>query len=429
MQRQSPSSSRSLPRNTIANSRGDVKAITTRTHVAYEGPSIPPTSSLPKEVEQEPEVTRDKVQTTNLSDPPKKLPKKLRDPGRFLIACDFHGLESCMALADLGASINLMPLYVWKKLSLPELTPTRMTLELATRSIAYPAGTSEDVFVQVGKFTFPADFFVIDYDVDPPVPLIIGRPFLRNKDDNFDLEADLRKIKYLLNQDPSTKSDIKIIDPIFKKFTDKPALDYSPPPRVDDDDIFDLKSDNDEWKKLFYVVEAHIVESNILPPQLLDSDSTLPEGSSESSEIASLSSSPFGNEDKVFKPSILFLGKTQIFNNESKDKDLILKDRSFLPIFSDQELIFHLELTVIELYYHKVFNPGVLTSKGLHYLTLELSQWTYETFKIINIHPNIFNEGPMKIFPSSVSAPRTKEFGATLAILRYPIGLEDVEAI
>ncbi|GKF79433.1 reverse transcriptase domain-containing protein [Tanacetum coccineum] len=109
----------------------------------------------------------------------KKLPKKLGDTGRFLILCDFYRLESCMALADLGASINLMPLSVWKKLSLLELTPTRMTLELATRTVAYPTGIAEDVFVQIGKFTFPADFVVIDYDVDPRVPLILGRPFLR----------------------------------------------------------------------------------------------------------------------------------------------------------------------------------------------------------------------------------------------------------
>nr|GEW97339.1 reverse transcriptase domain-containing protein [Tanacetum cinerariifolium] len=108
----------------------------------------------------------------------KKLLEKLRDPGRFLITCDFHGLESCMALADVGASINLMPLSVWKKLSLLDLTPTYMTLELATRSISYPAGIAEDVFMQVGKFTFPADFVVIDYDIDPHVPLILGRPFL-----------------------------------------------------------------------------------------------------------------------------------------------------------------------------------------------------------------------------------------------------------
>ncbi|GKG21180.1 reverse transcriptase domain-containing protein, partial [Tanacetum coccineum] len=107
------------------------------------------------------------------------LPEKLRDTGRFLIPCDFYGLESCIALADLGASINLMPLYVWKKLSLPELTPTRMTLELATPTVTYPTGIVEDVFIQVGKFTFPADFVIIDYDVDPRVPLILGRPFLR----------------------------------------------------------------------------------------------------------------------------------------------------------------------------------------------------------------------------------------------------------
>ncbi|GJW28781.1 reverse transcriptase domain-containing protein, partial [Tanacetum coccineum] len=71
-----------------------------------------------------------------------------------------------------------MPLSVWKMLSLPELTPTRMTLELAKRSVAIPVGVIGDVFVKVGKFFFPADFVVVDYDVDPRVPLILGRPFL-----------------------------------------------------------------------------------------------------------------------------------------------------------------------------------------------------------------------------------------------------------
>ncbi|GJU90094.1 reverse transcriptase domain-containing protein [Tanacetum coccineum] len=109
----------------------------------------------------------------------KKLPEKLRDLGKFLIPCDFSELEKCMALADLGASINLMPLSMWKKLMLLELVPTRMILELANRSVAYPAGIAEDVFIHVGKFTFPADFIVVDYDVDPRVTLILGRPFLR----------------------------------------------------------------------------------------------------------------------------------------------------------------------------------------------------------------------------------------------------------
>nr|GEW76297.1 heavy metal-associated isoprenylated plant protein 39-like [Tanacetum cinerariifolium] len=116
----------SLPSDTVANPRGDVKAITTRSDVAYEGPSIPPTSSpLSKEVKHEPEVTKD------------------------------------------------------KKLSLPELTPTRITLELANRSVAYPIDVAEYVFVKAGKFYFSANFVVVDYDVDPRVPLILGRPFLR----------------------------------------------------------------------------------------------------------------------------------------------------------------------------------------------------------------------------------------------------------
>ncbi|GJS60406.1 reverse transcriptase domain-containing protein [Tanacetum coccineum] len=109
----------------------------------------------------------------------KKLPEKLRDPGKFLIPCDFPELEKCMALADLGASLNLMPLSVWKKLMLPKLVHIRMTFELANRSIAYPPGIAEDVFVQVGKFTFLADFVVVNYNVNPSVPLILGRHFLR----------------------------------------------------------------------------------------------------------------------------------------------------------------------------------------------------------------------------------------------------------
>nr|GEW37030.1 reverse transcriptase domain-containing protein [Tanacetum cinerariifolium] len=109
----------------------------------------------------------------------KKLPKKLRDPDKFLIPCDFSELEECLALADHGASINIMPLSVWKKLSLPELTPTCMTLKLANRSVSIPVDVAEDVFVKVGKFYFLSDFVVVYYDVNPRFPLILGRPFLR----------------------------------------------------------------------------------------------------------------------------------------------------------------------------------------------------------------------------------------------------------
>ncbi|GJV65006.1 reverse transcriptase domain-containing protein [Tanacetum coccineum] len=109
----------------------------------------------------------------------KKLSEKLRDPGKFLIPCDFLKLVDWIALADLGASINLMPLSIWKKLSFPKLTPTQMILELADRSTTRSAGIAEDVFVKVGKFHFPTDFVVVDYVVDHRVPLILGRPFLR----------------------------------------------------------------------------------------------------------------------------------------------------------------------------------------------------------------------------------------------------------
>nr|GFD31338.1 reverse transcriptase domain-containing protein [Tanacetum cinerariifolium] len=88
-----------------------------------------------------------------------KLPKKLRDPGKFLIPYKFPGMDECLALADLGASINLMPLSVWKELALPELTPTCMTLELANHLVSNPIGIAKDVSVKVGMFHFPADFW------------------------------------------------------------------------------------------------------------------------------------------------------------------------------------------------------------------------------------------------------------------------------
>ncbi|GJV69977.1 reverse transcriptase domain-containing protein [Tanacetum coccineum] len=108
----------------------------------------------------------------------KKLPEKLEDPGQFLIPCNFSELK-CKALADLGASINLMPFFVNTKLGLPALQSTRMTLELANCSLCVPKGIARDVLVPMGRFTFPADFVVVDFECNYRVPLILGRPFLR----------------------------------------------------------------------------------------------------------------------------------------------------------------------------------------------------------------------------------------------------------
>nr|GEU84270.1 putative reverse transcriptase domain-containing protein [Tanacetum cinerariifolium] len=116
---------------------------------------------------------------SSISYPSKRNDERNRDPSKFLIPCDFPEMDECLALADLGASINLMPLSVWKRLFLPELTPTCMTLELADRSISQPIGVAEDVYVKVGKFHFPADFVVVDFDADPRVPQILERSFLK----------------------------------------------------------------------------------------------------------------------------------------------------------------------------------------------------------------------------------------------------------
>nr|GEX10327.1 reverse transcriptase domain-containing protein [Tanacetum cinerariifolium] len=187
-----------LPSNTVSNPKGELKAITTRSGLVTDGPTVPihPKSITPEvdECVEETYTDRDLAEYTIKVPPPpikkykppsqrefghpKKLPEKLRDPGKFLIPCGFSELK-CKALADLGASIILWPLSVWRELGLPELIPTRMTLELANRAICTPAGIARDVFVPVGKFTFPVDFVIVNYKSDPRFPLILGRPFLR----------------------------------------------------------------------------------------------------------------------------------------------------------------------------------------------------------------------------------------------------------
>ncbi|GJZ17706.1 reverse transcriptase domain-containing protein, partial [Tanacetum coccineum] len=172
----SSSGSGSLPSNTVANLRGDLKAIATRSGISYDGPPIPPpSSSLPKVVEREPEVTKDTVlpSTKNIQPPIVQIQALFDEPVLITFRVE------CLALADIGASINLMPLSIWKKLSFLELTPTQMILELVDRSTTSPSDIAEDVFVKVGKFHFLDDFIVVDYVVDPRVDLILGRPFLR----------------------------------------------------------------------------------------------------------------------------------------------------------------------------------------------------------------------------------------------------------
>ncbi|GJW42141.1 reverse transcriptase domain-containing protein [Tanacetum coccineum] len=116
-----------------------------------------------------------------------KVLEKLEDLGKFLIPCALQELNRTSDLADFGASINLLPQSIYKKLGLEALTPTRMTLELANRSITHPMGIAEDVVVRVDGFTFLADFVVVNFEPDPRVPIILGRPFLRTAKALIDL--------------------------------------------------------------------------------------------------------------------------------------------------------------------------------------------------------------------------------------------------
>nr|XP_009800876.1 PREDICTED: uncharacterized protein LOC104246699 [Nicotiana sylvestris] len=106
----------------------------------------------------------------------------LREIPNFTIHVRIGNIDVGHALCDLGASINLMPLSLFKQLGLGAPRPTTVTLQLADRSIAYPEGVIEDVLLQIGKFIFPADFIILDYEADELVPIILGRPFLATGD-------------------------------------------------------------------------------------------------------------------------------------------------------------------------------------------------------------------------------------------------------
>nr|GEV83350.1 DNA-directed DNA polymerase [Tanacetum cinerariifolium] len=225
-----------LPVNIITNPKEDLKGITTRSGTAYQGPTIPSTSLTPV-VERETEATKDTApRSTNwrsnglndrrnnwlrVKDWRFSLDNRRLDVfGASFVSRMHHVLSrlgltfyywrekrrssrnrrmaECLALADLGASINLIPMSVWNKLSLPNLSPTCMTLELSDRSISRPVGVAEDVFVKVGTFHFPADFVVVDFDADPRVPLILGRSFLKTGRALIDVFEEA-----FLNDDPS----------------------------------------------------------------------------------------------------------------------------------------------------------------------------------------------------------------------------------
>nr|XP_016509549.1 PREDICTED: uncharacterized protein LOC107827011 [Nicotiana tabacum] len=111
-----------------------------------------------------------------------KLPQKRKDSGSFTILVRIGEIDVGRALCDLGGSINLMPLLVFKQLGLVASRPTTVLLQLSDRSYVYPEGVIADVLLHIGKFIFPADFIILDYEVDELVPIILERPLLATGD-------------------------------------------------------------------------------------------------------------------------------------------------------------------------------------------------------------------------------------------------------
>ncbi|GKE89172.1 reverse transcriptase domain-containing protein, partial [Tanacetum coccineum] len=178
-------------------------------------------------------------------------------------------MDVCHALADLGASINLMPLSIWKKLSLPKLTATRMTLVLADRSITHPKGVAEDIFVKVGKFHFPTNSVVVDFEADPRAFLKDDSISLEIDQADCDPEGDICLIEKLLNNDPfqlpsmdlkeATKEKSSIEEPPELELKDLPShLEYAYLEGTDNLPVIIAKGlKDDEKEALLKVLKSH----------------------------------------------------------------------------------------------------------------------------------------------------------------------------
>ncbi|GKD15313.1 reverse transcriptase domain-containing protein, partial [Tanacetum coccineum] len=266
-----------------------------------------------------------------------KFPRSSKDPDNF-IPCALQELDRTSALADSGASINLLPHFIYKQLGLEALTLTRMTLELANRSISHPMGIAEDIVVRVDGFTFIADFVMVNFESDPRVPIILGRPFLRTAKALIDLyeekltlrvgkeelvyyadKSEKNKEKKLVHtisiidfskDDPFSGSTtipfdapfpMKTSDSTFEKFTDEFTFPNSLPPENDKD--VEIKSSpsftftSPEESEL----EAYL-ERDSIPPGI---DLTLP-STLEVSSSNPTSPTLTGEKDHSWKISMFF---------------------------------------------------------------------------------------------------------------------------
>ncbi|GJR61214.1 putative reverse transcriptase domain-containing protein [Tanacetum coccineum] len=143
------------------------------------------------------------------------IPRKEKDPRSFTLPCFINNVCFDNALVDLGASISVMPLLTYLNLGLGELAHTRLTVELADRTVKYPKGIAENVLVGIGKFTFPVDFIILDMPEDIKVPLILGRPFLSTARAKIDVYK--RKITLRVGEEKIIFKSVKPASSLIKR--------------------------------------------------------------------------------------------------------------------------------------------------------------------------------------------------------------------
>nr|GEU59905.1 reverse transcriptase domain-containing protein [Tanacetum cinerariifolium] len=387
----------------------DYETITTRSGIVLDGPTVPTTITNPEVDERVEETLTD----SNLAEYTiKKLPEKLGDPGKFLIPCGFSEFK-CKALADLG---------------LPELISTYMTFELANRAIFTPARIVRDVFVPVGKFTFQADFVIVDYEScttysSSPLleelfdePALITFPLKYDDDLQFDVKSDLKEIEFLLHKDIDSNLKDSIdqsnlanladifIDSMPEMFADEHALDYSSPPIFDeyDDDFLEVESNTENvYDDPFDSNGEKIKESKLLIDEL---------------DLLVI----------FFLPSMTHLS-LRIFPGTRVVQDkklaisnayLVLEDFDpplYEPIFFKEVPMSNMLLLFSSENDEKVFKPGIHTSEKVHSsFILELSHQGYKIFKINQIF-----KSPMKIF--LFSCGKDTDFLAVPCLYFYPL--------
>ncbi|GKB12509.1 hypothetical protein Tco_0846432 [Tanacetum coccineum] len=143
------------------------------------------------------------------------LPQKEKDPGSITLPCFIHNVCFNKALIDLGVSVSVMPFSTYTNLGLGDLAHTRLTIELADRTIKHPRGIAENVLVRIGKFIFPIDFIILEIPEDDDVPLILGRPFLSTTHAMIDVLK--RKITLKIGEEKLAFKSIKLTTSIIRR--------------------------------------------------------------------------------------------------------------------------------------------------------------------------------------------------------------------